>query len=315
MADLKVMVFHPKLLDTYVEELREARPDLEVLPCPDAASIARNIEDIDILFASVAFPGEMLEQARRLKWIQVMGAGVEAFTLSGLVPPGVRLTRVSGSFGPRMAEYVLAHMLATTQGVLHAYELQKKKSWEPYDPQVMAQMTAGVVGLGSIGCSIAERLKALGMRVLGLDLACSRPDLVDKLFSPDEISDLAAQADFLILALPLTGKTRGMIDRQVLEAMKKTGHIINISRGPLIVEDDLVEALETGTIGGAILDVVDQEPLPPDSPLWTVPGLRITPHMSGPAFPSEVLEVFFENLERFERGKSLVNEVDLKLQF
>jgi len=311
----RVMVYHQALVDEYMEQLRSARPDLTYYPCETRAQIEQHIGDADVLFASTAFPGELLQRAPNLRWIQAMGAGVEKFILSGVVPKGVALTRVRGSFGPRMAEYVLAHMLAVTQDIPHALRLQAAHNWELYYPEVLYEKTLGVAGLGSIGREVARKAAALDMTVYGFDLEIRDHPFLERCYTGGGLQEFLGRLDFLSLCLPLTPETRGLLDRQALSWMKPTAWVINISRGPLIEESALVEALKAGRLGGAVVDVVGEEPLPPDSGLWDVPDLRITPHMSGPSLVSEVMEVFLKNLEALEQGRPLTNAVDLNRGF
>ena len=311
----KVLVYHPALLDEYMNGLQKGRPDLIYFPCRTRQEAELHISEADILFGSTSFPGDLLKKGSRLKWIQVMGAGVEQFALSRVIPEGVPLTRVKGSFGPRMAEYVLAHMLFNTQKIALGLEQQHQHRWELYFPEVLFEKTLGVAGLGSVGRAVAQKAAALGMTVYGLDMEPREYPFLKQCFGLKDIHEFAEKLDFLSICLPLTSNTRGLFGQEVFSHMKKTACIINISRGPLIVEKDLIAFMKSGKLNGAILDVTDQEPLPPESELWSLPGVRVTPHMSGPSLPSEVLAVFFENLNLLEREQTLINIVDLEQEF
>lgn len=311
----KVLVYHPALLDVYMELLQKDCPDLIYFPCQTREEAKRYIGEADILFGSTSFPGDVLKKGSNLQWIQVMGAGVEQFALSRVRSPGVVLTRVKGTFGSRMAEYILGQMLFNTQKMAQGLEQQQRRHWELYSPEVLYEKTLGVAGLGSVGREVACKAAALDMTVYGMDLEVRPYPFLKESFGLQDIKEFVKRLDFLAICLPLTSSTQGLFNKEIFSNMKSTASIINISRGPLIVENDLIECIKAGELGGAILDVTEKEPLPPESELWNLPGVRITPHMSGPSLPSEVLAVFCENLKRMEHGGPLINVVDLEQEF
>jgi len=166
------------------------------------------------------------------------------------------------------------------------------------------------MGLGNIGMVVAKKAKELGMRVISWDMAKREAAFVDRQHAAGELQDFLGAADFVVLSLPVTPATTNMIDRRVFKAMKKTAVLINICRGAVVNEEDLVEALKTNAIAGAVIDVMKQEPLPPESPLWGCPNMIVSPHLSGPSLPEDMVAVFAENFHRYLRGEPLVGVID-----
>jgi glyoxylate/hydroxypyruvate reductase A len=188
--------------------------------------------------------------------------------------------------------------------------MQRRRAWEPLEVRTLAGLTIGVAGLGSIGREMVRKARAFDMRVLGLSRTGDAPAGMDRLFRPDEWLGFVQDLDVLVLTLPLTAETEGVVNRDVLAAMPDRALLVNVGRGGLIVEEDLVAALRSGKIAGAVLDVFAQEPLPADSPLWTMPGVTVTPHISGPSTIDGVAGYFLANLYRYMRGDPLVGMVD-----
>ena len=172
-------------------------------------------------------------------------------------------------------------------------------------------LTVGIVGFGGIGRAVARLARAFGMRVVGSKRTRVEDPALDRLYSPEQLAALLSESDFVVLAAPENEQTRGMIDAAALEQMKPKALLINVARGGLIDEEDLVDALRRKRIGGAVLDVTSNEPLPETSPLWDLPNCVITPHDSGfsPLSIERALDLFLENLGRFRRGEPLLNEV------
>ena len=318
-GDIEVLIYHPELAGEYAARIRQCEPGLRLAVCATPEEAARAVERADIVFASVTFPTALFARAKRLKWVQVMGAGVERFVLAeSALPPDVSLTRVVGSFGERMAEYVLAYMLAITQLTRRAMENQRAHRWEPFRPKYLRGLTLGVAGLGSVGRKVAELAAAVGMRIVAFDLDLDRArgcPAVAAAYGPGRLEAFCAACDFLCLCLPVTERTVGLIGRDELRAMKRDAYIINIARGPLIRERELVEELGRGTIAGAVLDVLCAEPPDPHDPLWDMAGAYLTPHSAGPSLPDEVLAVFFANLDHWRAGQSLLHVVDRERGF
>ncbi len=308
---VEVLVYHPEFLDEYMAIVTAARPDVTYHPCRSAGEIEHHIRDVQVIFAPTAFPGEALARAKNLKWVQIMGAGADRYTLAGAIPAGITVTRVRGTFATRIAEYVLGHMLAITQRIREAAALQAGHRWESYVPGILSEKVLGVWGLGKIGREVARKAALMGMRVIGLDAEVKQAEGVDRCFRSGQEREFLRASDFVVLTIPLTHETLGLVDFEMLKSLKPTAYLINVCRGRVVVEKDLTSALKQGIFAGAVLDVVEKEPLDPASELWDLPGVTITPHMSGFSYPHECAQAFLDNLIRFEKGEPLVDVIDV----
>lgn len=259
-------------------------------------------------------PPEDLARATRLRWLQLTSAGVNRY--AGRIPEGVTVTNARGAYDVPTAEHVLALMLALVRHLPAALDARHTSTWERRpDADELCGATCGILGLGSIGLEVARRAKAFGMRVLALKRhPRARPSCVDALYGPEEIDRVLEAADHLVIALPLTGETRGLLGRERLHRMKQGSRLYNIGRGGIVDEPALVEALRSGHLAGAGLDVFEEEPLPADSPLWKLPGVVVTPHVAGSSLKNgaRVGRIFTTNLERFIAGRPLENRVDMQ---
>jgi phosphoglycerate dehydrogenase-like enzyme len=257
-------------------------------------------------------------QADQLEWIHITAAGVDTLLFDELRDSDVVVTNARGVFDRPLAEYVLGAVIAYAKDSLTSFDLQRRHEWRHRETRSVTGATALVVGTGGIGREIAKLLRAAGMVVRG---AGRRP--VDN--DPDfgEIVDsakLAAEAgwcDHLVLAAPLTPATRGLVDAEVLAAMKPDAHLVNIARGPMVDEAALLKALTERRIGGATLDVFDTEPLPPGHPLWDAPNVTVTAHMSADAvgWRDTLAAQFATNVRRWLAGEPLLNVVDKTLGY
>ena len=280
--------------------------------CATPGEVEARIADTDVIFGSITFPVALLEQAERLRWIQVTGAGVDRFLRGACIADGVLVTRASDvGFGEQIAEYVLAHLLAQAQRVHEARELQASRMWRPLAVSYLAGRTLGVAGTGSIGRIVGERAHGLGMRVVGWARTTTSLPGFDRVFRPKEWEEFLRDLDVLVLALPLTAATEGLVDGAALRAMRSEAVLVNVARGAIVDESALVEALRDGEIAEAILDVFCREPLPPASPLWGMPNVTITSHHAGLNRPDRMAAFFLENLKRFREGRPLRGKVDL----
>lgn len=259
-------------------------------------------------------PRPLLAGAKRLRWIQCMGAGVERLLVPEL-PAGVRITRAAGIFGPWMAEYTLAWCLWTTQKIDRFRASQRQRRWAPVDPVPLRGQTLCVVGLGDIGGSIAKLARALGMRVIGVTRSGRGSRDALRVYRTTALRAALARADFVVLTLPLSDETRGLVGPAELAAMKPTAWLLNLARGPIVDEAALLAALRARRIGGAVLDVFDTEPLPTDHPLWGFDNVVVTPHISGPSTPREIGPIFNDNLRRYAANRPLRHTVDRALQY
>ena len=302
------------LRDTQIEEIKATRPDAEI-HVAKASDCAPYLPDAEILLAfGQTNLAPILPNAPKLRWVQALTAGVEGFVaLDAFRKSDILLTNVRGIHGIPIAEHVLGMILCRTRGLLTAYDNQRSKQWKGLRGlDELYEKTAAIIGLGSVGGFIANRLKAMGMTILGVKPSRTKEPDVDKLYTPDELFDVLPQADFVIVTLPLTPETKNLFSEKTFAAMKPSAFFINVSRGPVVNEDDLVEALRNNVIGGAGLDVFCKEPLPADSPLWDAPNLLITPHhaATSPRYMERAIDIFIENLKAYPDTSKMKNIID-----
>jgi glyoxylate/hydroxypyruvate reductase A len=307
---VSVLVYHPDEAQTYARLIRAPRGRVRIRTAANPTEALAHIEEMDILY-TWGFPTKLLPSANRLRWIQVMGAGVDAF-LDAPFPPRVTLTRVVDVFGPWMAEYTFGWLLWATQQTEHFRAAQRAQRWEPVTPTLLRGKTLGVVGLGSIGRTIARLGRAFGMRVLGMNRSGRGVPEVERVYRRAAVRELLRASDYVVLVVPLTPETRGVLGDAELRAMRPGAWLVNVGRGALVQEDSLLRALRERWIAGAVLDVFVDEPLPAEHPFWELPNVVVTPHVSGPNDPAEIAPVFNDNLQRFLAGRALRGRVDIK---
>jgi len=312
-----LLSFHlPKM---YLEKIRKVSAGIEVNQSNDAKELLKLAEDAEVLLAG-RFSLEMFSAAKKLKWIQINYAGVESFLYPEVVQSDVIITNAKGVNAIPVAEHAIGLMFCLNRKLHLFIRNQVERKWKTSDLELLPQMnelsgkTLGIVGIGTIGGEIAKRAKCLGMKVIATrrNPSAPTPDHVDKLVSPENLETLFAESDFVVLQLPLTAKTEGVIGEKELRSMKPTAYLINTSRGNVVQEDKLIQALKEGWIAGAALDTFAQEPLPKSSPLWDMENVIITPHVAGltPYYLDRLIDIFCENLKRFLNKQELVNVVD-----
>jgi phosphoglycerate dehydrogenase-like enzyme len=289
--------------------IAQRAPDLEIeVASSDKASTRELMRQAEIPLAW-RVPPDLLKDAPRLRWIQSFGAGVDHLINAGIAPDVV-ITRIVDAFGPAMAEYVLGYCLATRLKVRRVLDQQRQAQWKPFNAELLRGSTAVVVGLGNIGREICRLLGAADVRVLGVSRSGQLVPEAERTFVVEELDSALPQADFLVLVLPLTPATRGLIGRRQLGFLPSGAWLINVARGPIVVEADLLAALRSGALGGAVLDVFEQEPLPPEHPFWEMENVIVTPHLAGPDDIRIVAEKFVENYRRLRAGQPLLGVVD-----
>jgi len=299
--------------------LREEFPSVEFRFCLDAAKFLAAAADAEIIF-SKSFPTGTLRSASHLRWVQAGTAGVDRL-LTGLAGRDVLLTNASGAHGVPMAELVLGMMLGFAAGLHTA--IRAPAEYNAVRAQILREkfelegQTLCVLGLGDIGGTLARKAQALGMRVNGVRRSTDPFPYVDQQVTPDRLLEILPQADHVALCLPLTGETVGIVGAGELRAMKPSAYIYNVGRGSSIDADALVKALQEGRIAGAGLDVTDPEPLPSDSPLWSLPNVVLSRHTSGssPYNADRITTIFAENLGRYLRGNPLLHLVNRQLGY
>ena len=298
--------------------------EMIVLPADPAARLtdAECARVETAFFSSDVFPDfsrqffSTVRKAPQLKWLHVFNAGVDHPIYTEMLARGVRLTTSSGSASVAIAQTAIMGLLALARGFPHWLAAQRRREWMPMRgealPRDLAGQSAVILGLGKIGTGIARLARALGLTVIGVRRAPRKPeDPVDELHPPAALAGLAARAHWLVIACPLTPETRGLVDAALIARLPKGAHVINIARGEIVDEPALIAALRSGHLAGAYLDVFETEPLPPESPLWDLPNVIVTPHNAAAAAGGDerVLEIFLDNLGRWQRGAPLVNEV------
>jgi len=288
-----------------------AAPDLEI---PERHAFERPEDARDaarratIILGDPDLTAEIVGEAPALRWIQSTFAGVDA--LLPLPSERIMLTRVEGVFGPAMSEYVFAYILALARRLFETRENQARQVWRRTPYQRLAGKRIGICGMGDIGRHLAKTARHFGMRVWGYRMRPTPCPAADRLFLPDAFHAFLAGVDVVVVTLPLTPATRGLFDEAAFSAMKPTALLINVGRGPVVSEQALVRAVEEGRIGGAVLDVFETEPLPTESPLWTLPGIFVTPHQAAVSFAEDIVALFLKNYRRFKAGRPLHSVVD-----
>lgn len=262
-------------------------------------------------------PENVIARAPKLKWFQTMSAGVDRFLDDKLRRSSVIMTSVSGIHAVPIGEFVLGLMLMFAKQAPLSFQLKQQRQWKPFLATVLHSRTVGIVGLGNIGREVARLAKAFGMRVVAIRRSARRSQrarYVDRLLALDQLSQLLAESDFVVLTLPLTAESYRIIGDVELRGMKPTAYLINVARGNLIDEEALVHALEEHRIAGAGLDVFAMEPLPADSRLWEFSNVIISPHVAGGMedYIERATAVFCQNLRRYLSGRRLLNIVDKK---
>ena len=306
---VNVLVYHPDEAARYAALVRAPRRRVAVQVAASPAAAAPLIAGADVLYAW-RFPPILYAGAGRLRWLQAMGAGVE-WALVPELPPRVAVTRAPGVFGPWMAEYVLGWCAWITQRMETYRAAQRERRWiADLVPDRLAGTTMVIVGLGDIGRCIARAARALGVRIIGVNRSGRVLREAERVYRVTALPRVLAEADWVVVALPLTAETRGLIGGRELGAMHPAAWLLNVGRGAVVDEASLLGALRERRIAGAVLDVFATEPLPPDHPLWKLDNVVITPHISGPSTAGEISPIFNDNLTRFLAGHRLRHLVD-----
>jgi phosphoglycerate dehydrogenase-like enzyme len=274
------------------------------------------LADTEVIFGHI-LPKNVTTRAPKLRWIQANSAGVEKLLVDGaVIKSPVLMTHIRGIHDVPISEFTLGLMLTFAKEFPLYRDLQKKKQWQPsYEATTLRSKTVGIVGMGSIGREIARLSKAFGMRVVATRWSvkqATQEENADMVLPSAQLPQLLRESDFVVIAAPFTPKTRNMIGGKELQMMKPTAYIINIARGGIVNEKALIRALEDNWIAGAGLDAFDTEPLPPESRLWELPNILITPHISwwrADYFIQATLQ-FCDNLRRYLKGEQLLNLVD-----
>ncbi len=335
MSPTVVLGFPGEVTPAIVDRVRAVAPDLTVLTAAyqdtaesrsargrgdmeAAARVSRTASDeqsaalaqADVMLA-FELPVGIGERAQQLKWVQGIGAGLDHWRGAALAP-GVITTSAAGIAAAPIAEFVMARVLQVVKRLPELDASQSQHVWQPAYGRRLAGLTIGIVGFGAIGSRVAHLAHAFGMRVLAVRRS-PRPDEVATVYGLDGLPEVLADSDVIVLAAPASEETFRLIDAAALERMRPGAIFCNVARGSLVDEDALLDALHSGRLAAAILDVTAQEPLPEASPLWDAPNLLLSPHSSASidGYVDAVYDLFCENLQRFLSGQELRNEVHI----
>ncbi|MGC9348206.1 MAG: D-2-hydroxyacid dehydrogenase [Anaerolineae bacterium] len=288
----------------------------EIVVIDDDGEIQGDAAGAEVVMVPWAVPQETYEEilgVPTLRWVHTVSAGIDHALAALPHASDVLITNASGIFDVPIAEMVLAYMLVAVKRIPELLDQQRAHTWHLLRLRELAGLTVGIVGLGHIGREVALRCKAMGMEVLGVRKHPDRgAEFADKAYGPDELDVMIERSHFVVLALPVTPETRGLIGAAELRRMRPDAWLINVARGAILDQDALISALASGRIAGAALDVFEEEPLPEDSPLWDLDNVIITPHnaWSTPYLKQREAELFLDNLERYQAGEALRNVID-----
>lgn len=306
------------LSDDHVKQIETAFPDLEVAVALGEATEEQS-RDADIL---AGFPVRIpkVTEGMKVRWIHTLSAGVDyVLTPEVKAREDIVVSNSSGIHAIPITEHVIGLILSYNQQFPRIFRDQAVKKWEKnVNSSELHGKTVTIVGLGAIGSQLAKTLKAFDCTVHGVVRTIREaPSYVDSLCTSDTMQEVLAVSDYVVICLPGSPETKGMFDAKVFGQMKESGVIVNIGRGTIINQDDLIEALENKTIAGALLDVTTPEPLPPESPLWSMPNVIITPHCSSATTKAmdRIIDRLCLNIDAFIKEEKLPNEVDKKLGY
>ena len=293
-----------------MEQIKTIIPDWDVITGKDKEIWEGHLKDAEVIAGwRKSVEKECLQNDSHLKWLQTWSAGVNSLPLEALESKNILLTSANGVHTFPISETIFALMLSLTRKIHTYVKNQQTKTWEHANlKSEIHQKTIGIIGVGAIGKETARIAKAFGMTVLGVRRSGKPEDFVDQMYTADQLSILLPQCDYVVITLPLTKDTFHLFGKEQFNQMKPSSFFINIGRGEIVVENDLIAALQNQTIAGAGLDVFEKEPLSEDSPLWDMENVIITPHTAGATehYNQRVIEnIFIPNLKNYVAGKTL----------
>lgn len=309
---LLVDIKHPDWLtdDELRSELLSYTPEADIRIGADPG----NVEEIEMLTVSSYLPGEALKYPN-LKVIQKTGAGVNNILADEALPESIQVVRLQTSTsGAEMAEYSLAYVLQEQRHIRQYHRQQAASEWTSYPPRRAAETRVAVLGLGRIGQMVAQRFVDNDFQVLGWSRSLKEISQVSCHAGNDGLATVLAAADYVVSVLPSTDETRGMFRQALFAQFNSSALFINVGRGDLVNESDLIAALDDGQIAGAVLDVMSVEPLPAENPLWLHPRVQLTPHISGYHLGDAIADIA-ENYRRLQNGEPLLNPVNRELGY
>jgi D-3-phosphoglycerate dehydrogenase len=304
----------------HIERIAAAMPGAEIVDAGQER-IATEIVAADIFCGHAKVPVDWDEVVRngRLRWIQSSAAGMDHCLVPSVIESDIAVTSASGVLADQVAEHTIALITGWCRSLPVFFRAQQKREFIRRPTRDLTRSTVGIVGLGGVGRRLAKLLSAFDAHILATDMfPVDKPPCVEALWPADRLDDLLAAVDILVLCVPLNDATRGMIDAAKLAKMKPGALLVNVARGPLVIEPDLVAALDAGRLAGAVMDVTEPEPLPPASRLWALPNVIITPHVGGQSSwrIDNMTDLFCRNLSRWQAGLPLINYLaDKRLGF
>ena len=306
MTSLLALLSLPeKVRSQYHKGIKSRFPGIEINLVDHHSKVDPFIAEADVLVTFGPMMAEhVLEKARKLRWIQALGSGVDGITDRPSLRPDVLVTNLHGIHGAPVSEAALAAMLSLGRGLARNLRNQLQHKWERFPASLLKGKTVVIYGVGTIAAELAPKCKAFGMRVLGISSTTRTLPGFDRILPRSELVAAASEADYLVLLTPYSEATRGSVGGDVFAAMKPTGHLVNLARGGVVDEEALMAALTTRRIAGAALDVFSEEPLPESHPLWAMDNVLITPHQGGfyDEYVNEALPVIEHNLRKFLAG-------------
>jgi len=317
MGDINVIVLGDPA-ESSVKKLANLGADVMVTMAKTAAELEPALANADVLLnwaGSRAEVNRIFGAAPRLKWIQTRSVGLDSLLFPELIESPVLLTNGKGTFSQSLGEFVIAGALYWAKDLPRMLRSQAERKWDVFSVSELSKQTMGIVGHGDIGRAIARRAKAFGMRVLGLrrDSAARAGDEdADRVYATKELHDMLPECDYVVVAAPLTPATKHLMSTAEFNAMKPEAIIMNVGRGPVIDEAAMTEALRSGRIRGAALDVFEVEPLPPESPLWEMKNVLMSAHTADHTkdWMNDSAIFFLEQFARWKKGEPLKNVVD-----
>ena len=295
----------------HIEQIAEAMPQADIVDAGQER-VGQELFEADIFcgHAKVPVDWDGVVAKGRLQWIQSSAAGMDHCLVPSVIGSDIVVTSASGVLADQVGEHTIALTTAWTRSLPVFFRAQQKKEFIRRPTRDLTRSTVGIVGLGGNGRRLVELLRPFEVRILATDLfPVDKPEGVESLWPADKLDDMLAMVDVLILCLPLNASTQGMFDAVRLGKMKPGSLMVNMARGPLVVSDDLVALIESGHLAGAVMDVTDPEPLPPESKLWDMPNVIITPHVGGQSSwrIDAMTDLFCRNLKRWSKRLPLIN--------
>lgn len=291
--------------DRYRTYLQPLFPEVSIV-CVQPSQDARGpMREAEILFSYANYISDsLIREGKRLKWIQAQTTGVDGIADLPSLAKDVVVTTTRGIHAAPVSELAMLHMLAANRDLGRNVRNQSSKVWDRWPGRVLDRKTVGILGVGAISEALARQCKAFGMRVLGFSGSERQVEHFDRIYARGELERRAGELDYLVILAPLTPETKNLVDRKIFAAMKPTSTLVNVARGGIVQEEDLLEALRERRIAGAGLDAFAQEPLPADSPFWEMENVLITPHVGGryDAIVERKLPIFEHNLRSFLQG-------------